>query len=167
MKPLDEFFTDAPEKRATSTFDNPVVDWSKEKAQELFAPPSEMKIRMETLGEMFDPAHEQEMARIKTQAMLTEFMADDPVISTYDPEEVSSAYNQIAQLAPRTSAQPAVMRGLLRKLLQQQDALETFDADQITQVEERLKKINEPPQRLLAPYRDTLEMGGGPGSKME
>ena len=159
MKPLDDFFSDSHEKRAVGPVSNTVLDWGKEKADELMAPPSEERIKLDTLGEMFNPAHDQELARIKTQAMLTEFMADDPVISTYDPEEVSNAYNQVAQLAPRTSSQPAVMRGLLRKLLQQQDALETFDADQITQVEERLKRINEPPQRLLAPYRDTLESG--------
>lgn len=121
-----------------------------------FKPQSEESIKLETLGELFDPGHEQEMARIRTQAMLTNFMADDPIISTYDPEEVSNAYNQVVQLAPRTAAQPAVMRGLLRKLLQQQDALETFDADQLTQIEERLKKISEPPQRLVAPYRGVI-----------
>jgi hypothetical protein len=160
MKPLDDVFSDGMAKAAAGS--DTVIGSAAEEAKKLFEPPSPEKIRLETLGEMFDPVHEQEMARIKTQAMLTNFMADDPIISTYDPEEVSNAYNQIAQLAPRTAAQPAVMRGLIRKLLQQQDALETFDADQITQVEERLKKISEPPQRLVAPYRGVVNEPGAP-----
>lgn len=144
-----------------SPFKSPLGKPVTEEVTEALKPPSEESIRLETLGELFDPSHEQEMARIRTRAMLSEFMSDDPIISTYDPEEVSSAYNQVVQLAPRTAAQPAVMRGLLRKLLQQQDALETFDADQITQIEERLKKLSEPPQQLVAPYRKVVTEGGG------
>lgn len=155
MGPLDGMFSDKMEKRA-GPLDSPIAKPITEEVTQAFKPPSEESIKLETLGELFDPGHEQEMASIKTQAMLTNFMADDPIISTYDPEEVSNAYNQVVELAPRASQQPAVMRGLLRKLLQQQDALETFDADQITQLEERLKKISEPPQRLVAPYRGVV-----------
>jgi hypothetical protein len=155
MKPLDDFFL-APMEKKAGPLDSPIAKPLTEGVTEAFKPRSEESIKLETLGELFDPAHEQEMARIKTQAMLTNFMADDPIISTYDPEEVSAAYNQVAEMAPRVASQPGVMRGLIRKLLQQQDALETFDADQITQIEERLKKISEPPQRLVAPYRGVV-----------
>lgn len=168
-KPLDDVF--CTEKLAIFATpipgDSPLTKDIKTEVQKAFEPPSEEKIKLETLGEMFDPKHEQEMARIKTQAMLAEFMSSDPVISTYDPEEVSNAYNQIAQMAPRTSSQPAVMRGLLRKLLQQQDALETFDADQITAIEERLKKISEPPKALVAPLGGVIQDVKYPVTKTE
>ena len=116
-----------------------------------FAPATEADVEAEAVGEIFDPAHEAELRKIRTQAMLSEFISTDPVISTYDPEEVAAAYNQVVQLAPRTAQQPAVMRGLLRKMLQQQDALEPFEAGQLAEVEERLKKIEEPQQRFVTP----------------
>jgi len=116
-----------------------------------FAPPSNEAIKSEVVGELFDPEHEAELTKIKTQAMLSEFLSSDPVISTYDPEEVTSAYNQVVSLAPRAAIQPAVMRGLLRKLLQQQDAMEAFDVDQIVKIEKGLKDVSEPQERLLTP----------------
>lgn len=150
MKPLDDVFT---EKKADFT------DPLKDEVAKAFKPASDEAIKLETLGEMFDPAHEQEMASIRTRAMLSEFMSVDPIISTYDPDEVSTAYNQVVQLAPRAAQQPAIMRGLLRKLLQQQDALETFDADQITQIESRLKTLNTPGELPLASYRSAATEG--------
>lgn len=152
MGQLDDLFVDK-----SASLADPFKDEVQQTIKKTFGAPSEESIRLETLGEMFDPQHEQEMASIRTRAMLAEFMSSDPVISTYDPDEVSGAYNQIVQLAPRTAQQPVVMRGLMRKLLQQQDALETFDADQITQLEERLKKIEEPSARIVSPYRSVFE----------
>ena len=94
--------------------------------------------------EYFDPTHDAEMNRIRMQAMITDFLANDPIISTYDPDEVLGAFNQVSQLVPRASLQPAVMRGQLRKLLQQQDAMEPFEANQLVEVEKGLKTIQEP-----------------------
>ena len=113
--------------------------------------PSDEAIQAEAVSELFDPEHESELTKIKTQAMLSEFLSTDPVISTYDPEEVTSAYNQVVSLAPRASLQPAVMRGLLRKLLQQQDAMEAFDVDQLVKIEQGLKNVSQPPSQLMAP----------------
>ena len=156
MGKLDDLFT---EKEAAIS--DPIKGEIADTVKKTFGAPSEESIRLETLGEMFDPAHEQEMASIRTKAMLSEFMASDPVISTYDPDEVSNAYNQIVQLAPRTSQKPVVMRGLMRKLLQQQDALETFDADQITSLEAKLKQVEEPSGRIVSPYRSVFEGSQG------
>lgn len=115
------------------------------------SPASDEDATAAAVGELFDPEHEAELRKIKTQAMLSEFLSTDPVISTYEPDEVANVYNQVVQLAPRTAQQPAVMRGLLRKMLQQQDALEPFEAGQLAEVEERLKKLEEPQQRLVTP----------------
>lgn len=115
------------------------------------APQTDRDLESEAVSELFDPEHEAELTRIKTQAMMSDFMSNDPVISTYDPDEVTSAYNQIVQMAPRSAQQPAVMRGLIRKMLQQQDALEPFEADQVAKIEKTMKDIAEPPKQLTAP----------------
>jgi len=119
--------------------------------KQLFSTPTPEKAEQEAVSELFDPQHDAELARIKTQAMLSEFMSVDPVISSYDPEEVASAYNQVTQLAPRVAQQPAVMRGLLRKMLQQSDSLEPFEAEQLAKIEQTLKSVAEPSERLMAP----------------
>lgn len=118
---------------------------------EAISPDSDASIRAEAVSDLFDPEHEAELTSIKTQAMMSDFMSNDPVIATYDPDEVTDAYNQIVQMAPRAAQQPAVMRGLLRKMLQQQDALEPFEADQVAKIEKTMKDIAEPPSRLAAP----------------
>ena len=108
------------------------------------------EIESEVIEDLLDPSHEADMQRIKMQAMLTEFLADDPVISTYDTEQVIEAFNQIAQMTPRASVQPAIMRGQLRKMLQQQDAMEPFEAGQLLDVEQGLKNVAEPAALPLA-----------------
>ena len=113
--------------------------------------PSEERAKSEIVGDLFDPEHEMELTRIRTQAMMSDFMSNDPVLSTYDPEEVTDAYNQILQMAPRAAQQPAVMRGLLRKMLQQQDAMEPFEAEQVAKIEKTFKELAEPQQRLMTP----------------
>ncbi|MHC4428988.1 MAG: hypothetical protein ACYS0D_10370 [Planctomycetota bacterium] len=115
------------------------------------SPTGPESLKEETVGELFDPEHEAELTKIKTQAMMSDFMSNDPVISTYDPDEVTDAYNQVVQMAPRSAQQPAVMRGLLRKMLQQQDAMEPFEAEQVVKIEKTMKDLAEPAQRLMTP----------------
>jgi hypothetical protein len=137
---------------ALSMFTGPIVGGTMGKGlTSALSAPSDETIQSEAVSELFDPGHEAEITKIKTQAMLSEFLSTDPVISTYDPEEVTSAYNQVVSLAPRASIQPAVMRGLLRKLLQQQDAMEAFDVDQLVKIEQGLKNVDQPPPKLMAP----------------
>lgn len=112
--------------------------------EKMLSPKPQEAIERETVQELFDPSHEAEMQRIRTQAMLSEFMSTDPIISTYDQDEVTGAYNHISQLAPRAALQPALMRGLLRKMLQQQDTLEAFDVDQLAGIEQKLKNLESP-----------------------
>jgi hypothetical protein len=112
--------------------------------------PSASEIESEVISDLLDPEHEATMQRIRMQAMLTEFMADDPVISTYDPDQVIEAFNQVAQMTPRAAIQPAIMRGQLRKMLQQQDAMEPFEAGQLIDVERGLKDIAAPAELPIA-----------------
>ncbi len=87
--------------------------------------------------ELSDPEHLMELRQIETRAMLSDLINNDEVISGYDPEEVMQAYNEIAQLSPRSAMQPAVIRPLLRKQLSQ-GAMEPFEAQQMAEIEKTL-----------------------------
>lgn len=171
MKPLDDLFEklaarDMPEmglpqseqpKKETfapeavgAVVGGPVGAVAAGQLKHIFASKPEEQIQREALSEIIDPAHEAELTKIKTQAMLSEFMAADPVISTYDPDEIAAAYNQVTQLTPRAATQPAIMRGLLRRFLQQQDALEPHEAGQLADVEMKLKQLSEPTKPPIA-----------------
>jgi hypothetical protein len=93
----------------------------------------------EALGDAYDPHHQADVDTIRAKAMLNDFISNDPVLSSYDPELVADAYNQVAAFAPQASRQSAVMRGLLRKTLQQGGVIEPFEVQQISQIENSLK----------------------------
>ncbi len=92
----------------------------------------------EALGAVFDPEHDSEIHAAKARAMLHEFVTTDPIISSHSSEDVSKAFNSISTLAPNLVTQPAVMRGALRKILQQQGVLEPFEADQLKKLDTQL-----------------------------
>lgn len=94
-----------------------------------------------------DPEHENKLRMINTQAMLQDFLVNDPVISSYDPEEVSSAYNDIVQLSPRAGNQRMLMQQLMRKQLQQ-GQLDSFEMDQLLGIDEKLRKREAPEAAL-------------------
>jgi len=110
------------------------------------------KDRQQALSEALDPVHESKLRSISTQAMLSDFMSNDPIISSYSQDDVVNAYNQLAQLAPSVSQQPAVARGMLRRLLQSESIVEPHEAGQLTDVETKLRKgtpgIAEVPPRV-------------------
>lgn len=101
--------------------------------------PSEIVDSMKS--DLNDPEHLDELRQIQTQAMLSNLLNYDDVISGYDPDEVREAYNEISQLSPRAASQPAIMRPLLRKRLTS-GALETFEAGEIPEVEKTLRTID-------------------------
>lgn len=143
MKPLDAMFADTTKSAALPPVANKMLLGT---AAMLLPKPSSEPAVMR----VYNPEEEAELRKIKIQAMLAEFMSSDPVISTYDPEEVTEAYNQVAQLAPKAAAQPVVMRGLLRRFLQQQDALEPHEVEQITSIENSLGNIDTTKQLMEA-----------------
>jgi hypothetical protein len=89
--------------------------------------------------ELDDPAHNDELNGIEAKAMLNDLLANDEVISGFDPQEVSEAYNEITQLAPSSATQPALMRPLLRKRLTA-GAVEPFEAQQIADIEKTVRQ---------------------------
>jgi hypothetical protein len=93
------------------------------------------------LGQLSDPGHEQALQQVQVRSMLNDLMSNDEVVSGYDPDEVLSAYNEIASLSPRASLQPAIMRPLLRKRLAA-GAVEPFEAQQMADIEKTIAQTN-------------------------
>lgn len=100
-------------------------------------------------AQLTDPDHENQLRTIRAKAMLTDFMANDDIISGYDPNEVMGAYNAISQLAPRSSTQPAVIRPLLQKWLAQGGKIEPFEAAETANIENTITKNENPAGGVL------------------
>ena len=108
-----------------------------------------------------DPNHDAQLREIRTQAMLSDLMHDD-VIGGYHPDQVAKAYNEIAQMAPRTAGQPMALAALLRKRLQ--GHTEPFEAKEVTDIEKGLKDTLSPPPE--PPVPSTKIMKDEPGAKI-
>ncbi len=86
-----------------------------------------------------DPDHENELRKIRVQAMLSKMMADSSnPISGYDPEEVLGAFNDISQMSPRVAEQPAALQPILAKRLAGQ--VEPFEVKEVADTEKALKE---------------------------
>lgn len=105
--------------------------------------PYQTKAVNKTVNALNDPSHENKLREINTQAMLQDLMLNDPVISGYDPHEVTGAFNDISQISPSVSDQKMLMQSLLRKRLQQ-GTLDTFDQDQLLGFESKLRQQQQP-----------------------
>ncbi len=89
-----------------------------------------------------DLQHDDELRKIKAQVMLAEMMGDpDNPISEYEPEQVLNAYNELTQLAPRLSQQPAAMQPLLAKRLA--GNVEPFEVKEIGDMERGLQQTQD------------------------
>jgi len=108
--------------------------------------PSGEGAKREALSDILDPEHEAQLHSVAVRAMLNDFVSNDPILSSYHPHELTTAYNHIAQLAPQTARQPAVMRGMLRKVLQQGGVMEPFEAQQLSDIERKLSPTNKVPE---------------------
>lgn len=83
---------------------------------------------------MSDSEHENKLQQIKSRGVLNDLILNDPVISGYDPYEVASAYNQIAEIAPNFTGSGAAMQALLRKRLEAGQFAD-FDIKQLIEME--------------------------------
>lgn len=93
--------------------------------------------------DLTDPRHEQELRNARVGAMLNRLLADDEVIGSYNPQEVVQHYNDISQTAPRLAGNTELVRGFLRKRLQQ-GAFDPFDMDLMLKMENNLRKREAP-----------------------
>lgn len=89
--------------------------------------------------ELNDPAHVDELRQIEARAVLNDMMANDEVVSGYDPDEVANAYNEIVATSPSLATQPLALRPLLRKRLSA-GAMEPFEAQQAAEIEKTIRQ---------------------------
>lgn len=107
--------------------------------------------------ELEDPAHHNELRKIRAHAMLNSMMTDpDDPISGFEPDQVVTAFNEINQLAPRLAEQPAVMRPLLQRRLQ--GNVQPFEAKEIADIEKGIAatRVRTPTGSLLQNAPDSL-----------
>jgi hypothetical protein len=105
------------------------------------APPDKDKLVQKQMQAIGSPEHEQKMQDISTQSMLHDLLANDEVVSGYDPFEVTNAYNNLSQIAPRTAQHPLAVQAMLRKQLSQ-GSLDPFEVEQAIKMEGQLSKLN-------------------------
>lgn len=75
---------------------------------------SQMSARLQ----LNDPNHESEIRRIEAEAMLNSLVNDDDVISSYTPDDIALAYEEIGQSSPGVVGNPVLLRAHMRRQLQ-------------------------------------------------
>jgi hypothetical protein len=93
-----------------------------------------LKLKQKAYASIAGPDHENRLQQIKSRGVLNDLILNDPVISGYEPHEVASAYNQLAELAPNFTGSSAAMQALLRKRLES-GGLADFDVKQLVELE--------------------------------
>lgn len=92
------------------------------------------KQKQKAYANIADADHENRLQQIKSRGVLNDLVLNDPVISGYEPHEIASAYNQIAEMAPNFTGSSAAMQALLRKRLEA-GGLADFDVKQLVEME--------------------------------
>lgn len=104
--------------------------------------PEEMKSRTQgAFKALTDPDHEMQLRNIRAKSVLNDLIRNDPVISSYDPAEVTIGFNEISEIAPSVAESPAIMTALLRKRLEG-GQLADFDINQLMQMETAKAQAN-------------------------
>jgi hypothetical protein len=108
--------------------------------------------KAKAFAKLTDPVHEARMDTMRRKFMLTNLMANDPVIKGYKPKEVLQVYNQMTQLAPRASSQEMLVQALLRRHLSQ-GQVDPHEVDQLAGIEGKLKQNDDPLDSRKLPDR--------------
>ena len=90
-------------------------------------------------AQMAAPEVMAERKGIQTQAMLKTILEDDDVLKHAPQQEVVKAYNDLARVAPLVSAQPMLLRGWMRRVVESR-GLDPFDMHELVKTEKDLKK---------------------------
>lgn len=123
----------------------------------------EAKLKTDAFMAVTDPQHESKLRGLRSQAMLTDMMANDPFLSGESPDRVMGLYNQITKLSPRAADQPLLMRALLWRYLAQ-GQVDPHDIDQLAGIEVKLKQRDEPQREYNLPKlpQDFTQQSGSP-----
>ena len=100
----------------------------------------------DTLNDLNDPVHDEQLRQIRTKAMLYSLLNNDSVLSSYKPQEVLGAYNNLSALAPRASRQPLLATSVLRRWTTQ-GGIEPFEAKEIGDIEKTLQQTQKANKR--------------------
>jgi len=91
-----------------------------------------------SLASLEDPDHRDKLNEIRTQAALHDLMANDEVISTYDPSEVARSFNDLHSVAPQALTNNLILRDMLRKQLSY-GGLDTMEVGQVADIDRKLR----------------------------
>lgn len=106
-----------------------------------------------------DPVHESNINQLRTQSVLFDLLNNDPVISGHDPQSALAAYNELAQLSPRSAMQPSLARAWIRKSLAQ-GSPETFEGKEMADIEKSLTETAVPDHQGTISHINPLGPGG-------
>ena len=122
--------------------------------------PDSEGIKAKALSESMDPIHEGKLNEITVRAMLNDLIANDPIISGYDPEQVTQAFNQLSQLSPHVAQQPAVARTMIRRMLQSDNVVEPHEAASLSELNRSLQQQGMMIPQLIPGYAAQATGGG-------
>jgi hypothetical protein len=106
------------------------------------------------IQELESPEHLNELRKIRAQTVLTQLMSDpEGPLSSYDPEEVLTAYNEMIQLSPRLADQPAAIAPLLNRRLMGNP--ESFEVGEQLNLEKGLKDVQAPQGSQAKPTKSS------------
>jgi len=98
------------------------------------------KVPVEKMPSLIDPKQEANIREVSAKVMLNDMMTNDPVISGYPVEDVLSAFNQAAALAPALSTEPLAMRALIAKILQTGGRLDLAEVKDLARTESDVRE---------------------------
>ena len=99
--------------------------------------PDEDKLVASMKSQLESPEHEAELRGIQTQALLHDLVHQDPVLKSYDPQDLVESYNYLAQLAPRAAGSRPLMQSLLRRHMAQ-GQIEPHEISQLVDIDSQL-----------------------------
>lgn len=128
-------------------------------AKSMTTPMSAEEEKARTVGaykQLTDPDHEMRLRNVRAKSVLNDLIVNDEHISSYDPVEITTAFNEISEVAPSLAESPALMRIALRKRLEQ-GHLADFDIDQLIRMESNKAQIQNTQLASKKYQRDLLE----------
>jgi hypothetical protein len=128
---------------AALTAANALGDITSHYAQRI-QPKDKEELVQDSMNALSDPAHEDKLRAIKSQAMLHELIAGDPVISGYGYNDTIDAYNHLAEIAPKAMQQRVTAQAMLRKYLEQSSSMDPFDTKMLMDTEDSTGKRDMP-----------------------
>ncbi len=95
----------------------------------------------EAMAETYDPKYENDLRIMRVQTNLGSLLSQDPVISKYPAPEVIEHFDNIADVSPSAVEHMELLRGLLRRSLQQ-GGLDPFEVGQLASTAKSLHEVS-------------------------